>query len=436
MIKHLPPQLKANARRYGILVFLFIIGTVGAFALGDAYVDAGLPAPTVTSDKDDYSPGQIAHITGSGWTLDQKVHVELKEYPDYPDYHVYDVAVDANGNWKIDYQVEERHLGVTFTVTAKGSQSGTTATTIFTDAGFKSNSVIVSGSSFCVGQTPVNVNFEAVAAGGAFDNGNVFTAQLSNSSGDFSSPIDIGTLPSKTTGTSLKIEATIPLSTPPGKAYKIRVVSSNPYIIGPENGIPLTISALPTTANAGVDQLSLSGTSTTLSGNTPSVGAGTWSIVSGTGGSFGSTTPTTSTSTNPTATFNGTAGETYILRWTITNGECSSSREVKISFSSTTSTITSVASASTTYGNTSVLLSATVSPKPSGGNVQFYVNDVAVGSSVALEISTGTTGTATYNYNPSALNASSASVSHTISAKYLGSGSFTASPISSNGTLT
>ncbi|WP_190300363.1 MBG domain-containing protein [Rufibacter hautae] len=126
-------MVKANARRYGILLCLLILGTVGAFALGDAYVDAGLPAPTVTSDKLDYAPGEIAHITGSGWTLDQQVHVEFKEEPDFPDYHVYDVVVDANGNWKIDYQVEERHLGVKFTVTAKGSQSGTSATTVFTD---------------------------------------------------------------------------------------------------------------------------------------------------------------------------------------------------------------------------------------------------------------------------------------------------------------
>ncbi|WP_210465319.1 MBG domain-containing protein [Rufibacter roseolus] len=129
---------KANARRYGILLCLLILGTVGAFALGDAYVDAGLPAPSVTSDKDDYAPGEIAHITGSGWTLDSVVHVEFKEEPDYPDYHVYDVVVDANGNWKIDYQVEQRHLGVKFTVTSTGKQSNYATITTFTDANITS----------------------------------------------------------------------------------------------------------------------------------------------------------------------------------------------------------------------------------------------------------------------------------------------------------
>ncbi|WP_460613126.1 MBG domain-containing protein [Hymenobacter seoulensis] len=62
------------------------------------------------------------------------VHVEFKEEPDYPDYHIYDVPVDANGNWQIDYAIEERHLGVKFLVTAIGSQSHTVATTVFTDA--------------------------------------------------------------------------------------------------------------------------------------------------------------------------------------------------------------------------------------------------------------------------------------------------------------
>ncbi|WP_375417255.1 MBG domain-containing protein [uncultured Hymenobacter sp.] len=91
-------------------------------------------AQTVTSDKDDYAPGEIAHISGSGWGADQQVHVEFKEEPDYPDFHIYDVNVDAAGNWQIDYSIEQRHLGVKFTVTAVGQQSGARTTAVFTDA--------------------------------------------------------------------------------------------------------------------------------------------------------------------------------------------------------------------------------------------------------------------------------------------------------------
>ena len=100
----------------------------------NAYADAGKANPTVTSDKDDYAPGEIAHITGSGWTLDDSVHVEFRETPDYPDFHIYNINVNADGAWKIDYQVESRHIGVKFTVIADGKQTGFRATTVFYDA--------------------------------------------------------------------------------------------------------------------------------------------------------------------------------------------------------------------------------------------------------------------------------------------------------------
>jgi hypothetical protein len=83
----------------------------------------------------------------------------------------------------------------------------------------------------------------------------------------------------------------------------------------------ITFNANPSVANAGADQTSLCGvTSTALSGNTPSVGNGAWSIVSGIGGSFVSTS-------NPTTTFNGTIGTTYTLRWTISNAPCAASSD-------------------------------------------------------------------------------------------------------------
>lgn len=83
-----------------------------------------------------------------------------------------------------------------------------------------------------------------------------------------------------------------------------------------------------TTSDAGLDQtgLSMCGlTSTTLAANNPTVGTGVWSIVSGTGGSFGNTASRTST-------FTGNAGETYVLRWSITSVACVSTDDVTITF--------------------------------------------------------------------------------------------------------
>ncbi|WP_242918752.1 MBG domain-containing protein [Pontibacter liquoris] len=120
--------LKLQAKEYHYFQRFLLV--TGLFLLSSF----GLQAQTVSSDKDDYAPGEIAFITGSGWTLDQTVHVEFKEEPDYPDYHVYDVAVDAAGNWQIEYPIESRHIGVKFTVTATGKQSTYTTQTVFTDA--------------------------------------------------------------------------------------------------------------------------------------------------------------------------------------------------------------------------------------------------------------------------------------------------------------
>ncbi|MCC7232571.1 MAG: proprotein convertase P-domain-containing protein [Bacteroidia bacterium] len=97
----------------------------------------------------------------------------------------------------------------------------------------------VSASSYCAGSA-VNVPFYTDAAA---NSGNVFTAQLSGSSGSFSSPVSIGTLAgTMTTGT---IACVIPPGTTAGSGYRIRVVSSNPAVTGSDNGSNITIGPGP-----------------------------------------------------------------------------------------------------------------------------------------------------------------------------------------------
>jgi hypothetical protein len=62
---------------------------------------------------------------------------------------------------------------------------------------------------------------------GTYNAGNVFTAQLSDKFGDFSNPINLGTLTSTAAGT---ITAQVPYGTPYGTGYQIRIISSNPAI--------------------------------------------------------------------------------------------------------------------------------------------------------------------------------------------------------------
>ncbi|MFO7657109.1 MAG: hypothetical protein R6W78_08580, partial [Bacteroidales bacterium] len=87
----------------------------------------------------------------------------------------------------------------------------------------------------------------------------------------------------------------------------------------------ITTYTVPTTSQAGSDQSVCGGTSATLAGNVPGVGSGLWTIVGGAGGTI--VQPTINNSA-----FNGTNGTTYTLRWTISNGTCTSYDDVMIDF--------------------------------------------------------------------------------------------------------
>ncbi len=78
------------------------------------------------------------------------------------------------------------------------------------------------------------------------DAGNIFTVELSDAAGNFSSPTIIGSLSSTSSGS---ISAIIPpFIATVGSAYRIRVVASAPSTIGTDNGTDLTIIPKP---NAG-----------------------------------------------------------------------------------------------------------------------------------------------------------------------------------------
>ncbi|MHC1730991.1 MAG: hypothetical protein AB9888_02990 [Bacteroidales bacterium] len=87
----------------------------------------------------------------------------------------------------------------------------------------------------------------------------------------------------------------------------------------------VTVYQLPTPSNAGSNQSLCGLSTTTLAGNDPGSYAGLWTVVSGAGGSF-------ENSVQYNTVFNGVLGVSYTLRWTISNGPCSSFDEVIISF--------------------------------------------------------------------------------------------------------
>ncbi len=94
----------------------------------------------------------------------------------------------------------------------------------------------VSGTgTYCAGST-VTVTYSIT---GSYNSGNVFTAQLSNSIGDFTTPVSIGTV---TATTATNISVTLPSNTVTGNGYRIRVVSNNPGATSLDNGTDLIIN--------------------------------------------------------------------------------------------------------------------------------------------------------------------------------------------------
>ncbi len=75
----------------------------------------------------------------------------------------------------------------------------------------------------CAGDT-IQVPFTANPTN-FFNTTNVFTLQLSNSSGSFASPVNIGTLTGGTAGT---ITGIIPANTASGAGYKLRIIATSP----------------------------------------------------------------------------------------------------------------------------------------------------------------------------------------------------------------
>jgi len=97
---------------------------------------------------------------------------------------------------------------------------------------------IISPLTYCSGST-VSVPYTKT---GTFVLGNIFTAQLSDATGSFAAPVNIGTLNSTNSGT---ITATIPVATATGTKYRIRVVANTPNTTGIINVSDISITQKP-----------------------------------------------------------------------------------------------------------------------------------------------------------------------------------------------
>jgi len=171
------------------------------------------------------------------------------------------------------------------------------------------NQIIVNNVSptvFCTGST-VTVNFKAK---GDYFTGNRFIVQMSDSTGGFTNPTNIGSIISKdTTGTVPIILTMPPLPNGGGSGHRVRVIATDRPTIGTSSSVNLVVL----NAFAGKDT-TLCGTNAMTLQASADKGVGTWSVISG--------TATFSDVNNPNAQVTNLAEGINRLAWTKTQAGC------------------------------------------------------------------------------------------------------------------
>lgn len=153
-------------------------------------------------------------------------------------------------NWKkfsipLTYLDSRTPQYILISMTSSGNQTGGSSGSKLWVDGMKAfyNPVLTTGtispSTYIVDAgngTSISVPFTLT---GTMNAGNIVTAQLSNASGSFASPVTLGTLSTTTSGF---ISGTIPAGTMTGGGYRVRVFSSNYPLVAADNGSDMVIT--------------------------------------------------------------------------------------------------------------------------------------------------------------------------------------------------
>jgi hypothetical protein len=93
---------------------------------------------SISTDKDDYQPGDTVHFTGSGWKPGDVLDIVLMDDAATQETHTWAITVGDDGTFQDStYVVDTEDLGVTFTLTATSSTSPELSLTVtFTDGNF------------------------------------------------------------------------------------------------------------------------------------------------------------------------------------------------------------------------------------------------------------------------------------------------------------
>ncbi|RYE11831.1 MAG: hypothetical protein EOP51_32550, partial [Sphingobacteriales bacterium] len=180
-------------------------------------------------------------------------------------------------------------------------------------------------------------------------------------------------------------------------------------------------------SNAGPDQTGTATcglTTVTLNANAPVVGTGVWSKISGAGGTF-------SNVNNRNSTFTGTAGVTYVLRWTISNAPCTASTDdvtVTFNINPTAAVITQASGFSSVCINSTLPLTS----NGSAGTVTWASSNATIATVNNTGVVTGlAAGIANITYTVTAANGCTAtSANFAVTVNSIPTGTFTAAETS------
>jgi hypothetical protein len=324
MSKSLPSLLSTLMRSLKTLLLPFLFTLISFAAVSQ----------TVTSDKDDYSPGEIAKISGEGWTNDDSVKIIIDEEPAWDYGHQYYAKV-TDGKWSIDFPIEIRHVGVKFYLTVVGMSTGSTASHSFTDA----VNMSISGNAqpantVCAGQNIILQSFIisnpnaasgqidgfAITLGGTYVSSDISNYKVYMTSGStFTSPQELVVLPASGPGSktiNFTTSGIIPANSSSYFWLTVDISSS---------------SAFGKTFTAGQvrRQDIIDDNNNNVNSGGPAPASGTQTIRSNTAPSF--------TSNNPTVSEDG--GAQILNNWaTITQGSCSFESSQSVTFTITGNT--------------------------------------------------------------------------------------------------
>ncbi len=173
-----------------------------------------------------------------------------------------------------------------------------------------SSETITTGAISTAPFNPGGTGTVAFTGSGTFANGATFTAQLSDGTGAFGSPTDIGTytLSAETVDPAADIDITIPDPLPGDIGYVIRVVCDNPVVIGSDSA-PFTVNGV-TVTPAGAQYVMVGQAITPLTANiVGSAIQGQWAVSETSGGPY----MPSGISDNPLSLVTPSAGKGYLV---------------------------------------------------------------------------------------------------------------------------